>query len=64
MVVAKVVLHEEAGCDLVEDDACLWLIVRDVSRVLDELREIELIQRETADFRDSLEWSVWLIRTK
>lgn len=58
MVVAKVVLHEEAGCDLVEDDACLWLIVRDVSGVLDELGKVELVKREAADFRDDLEWSV------
>jgi hypothetical protein len=55
MVVAKVVLHEEARCDLVEDDAGLWLIVWNVSGILDELGEIELGEREVADFRNELE---------
>lgn len=61
MIVAKIVLHKEARCNLVENDACLWLIVRDVSGVLDELREIELGERETADFGDELDQSAELV---
>lgn len=41
LVVAQVELREEAGDDPGQDDASLRLVVGDVARVLDELRQVD-----------------------
>lgn len=53
-VVAQIKLDEEAADDLAEDDARLRRVVGDVARVLNELREVDLVQAETADLGDEL----------
>lgn len=53
-VVTKVELREEADNGPAQQHARLRLIVWNVSRVLDELREVDLVERELADAWDEL----------
>jgi hypothetical protein len=53
-VVAQVKLREEADNDPTEEHARLRLIVGDVAGVLNELREVDLAEREVTDFGDPL----------
>jgi len=43
-------LHEQASEELGEDYASLGLVVWDVAGVLEELREVDFIEVEVADF--------------
>lgn len=49
LVVAQVVLAEETGTQLAEDDACLRLVVGDEAGVLDELGQVDGGEVEAAD---------------
>jgi hypothetical protein len=53
-VVAEVELDEEPGSNLVEDDASLGLVVRDIPGVLDKLGEVEIREWEASNLRDKL----------
>lgn len=48
-VVAEVELRVETNNGPAEKDACLRLVVWNVTSVLDELREVNLVEREPAD---------------
>lgn len=54
-------MHEEACEDLGEDYASLRLVVWDVAGVLEELREVDFVEVELADFGFEL-WGVRLAR--
>lgn len=49
MVVPQVELLEETADQLAEDDAGLGGVVGDVAGVLDELREVDLVEGEAVD---------------
>lgn len=54
-VVAKVELGVEAYDGPAEENACLRLVVRDVTGVLDELGEIDFVDRELSNLRNELQ---------
>lgn len=47
-------MSEESGDNLTQDNASLGRIVRDVSRILNELRHVDVVGRKASDFRDEL----------
>lgn len=54
-VVAKIELCVESDNRPAEQHTCLRLVVGDEARVLDELREVDLVDGEVSDLGDELE---------